>query len=157
MKEKQLCKNWNSVENIISFESMASEAKSNLKERIQMGDGSVDTRETIQSNPIWSNLNFEQRLHLWFQNYYRWYLLFRRWLNEASTDGIYMVGGYTRGGVRPPFPPHICRSTALHNVIRPSIHRGLLRFWYICPLLSRHSFAWKPPSSQPARGVTSVC
>ena len=34
-----------------------------------------------------------------------------------------------------------------------SIHTswaGVVRFWYICPLLSRHSFAWKPPSSQPA-------
>ena len=70
----------------------------------------------IQSNPIWSNPTFEQRLHFWFQNSYRWYLLPHRWLNAASTDGIYMVAGHTRGGVRPPFPPNICRNTALHNI-----------------------------------------
>ena len=88
-----------------------------------MGDGSVDTRERedpIQSNMIqpdlWTFL-VAKLLQMVFTappmaqwSLYRWYL----------------HGGrpYTRRGRVPPFPPHICRNTALHWC--PSIHWAAL-------------------------------
>ena len=56
---------------------------------------------------------------------YRWYLLPPGWLNEPGTDGIYMVGSFTRGGVLPQqlAVPVVARSyNAATNMFPESAH-----------------------------------
>ena len=126
----------------------------------------------IQSNPIWLlnrgccilSLHVPILLQMVFTAP-------RQWLYEGSTDGIYMVAGHRDAGA--------CSShqklSHLALYIRVRVHNAtnkyvpwkcVIRLYIVRPYttgvgallihLSRHSFAWKPPSTQPASGVTSV-